>query len=63
MHTDVIAQFHDVPDTKINVQDYLAEAEDKFVYNAYHSLSIEGYRVTQELVEHLRSVTGMRFNK
>ena len=34
MHTDVIAQFPDVPDTKINVQDYLAEAEDKFVYNA-----------------------------
>jgi hypothetical protein len=55
MRTDVIAQFPDVPDAKINVQDYLAEVEDKFVTDAYHSLSIEGYRVTHELIEHVRS--------
>lgn len=55
MRTDVIAYFPDVPDAKINVQNYLAEVEDKFVTDAYHSLSIEGYRVTHELIEHVRS--------
>ena len=55
MRTDVFAQFPDVPDTKINVQDYLAEVEDKFVSDAYHSLSMEGYRVTRALIEHVRS--------
>ena len=55
MRTDVIAHFPNVPVAKINVQDYLAEVEDKFVTDAYHSLSIEGYRVTHELIEHVRS--------
>ncbi|MBA6342097.1 Fic family protein [Colwellia sp. MB02u-10] len=55
MRTDVIAHFPDAPVAKINVQDYLAEVEDKFVTDAYHSLSIEGYRVTHELIEHVRS--------
>ena len=55
MRTDVIAHFPDAPVAKINVQDYLAEVEDKFVTDAYHSLSIEGYRVTYELIEHVRS--------
>jgi len=55
MRTDVIAHFPDLPDAKINVQDYLAEVEDKFVTDAYHSLSIEGYRVTHELIEHVHS--------
>lgn len=55
MRTDVIAHFPDAPNAKTNVQDYLAEVEDKFVTDAYHSLSIEGYRVTHELIEHIRS--------
>ncbi|WP_426358184.1 Fic family protein [Pseudocolwellia sp. HL-MZ19] len=55
MRTDVITHFPDVPDIKINVQGYLNEVEDKFVTDAYHSLSIEGYRVTHELIEHVRS--------
>lgn len=55
MRTDVIAHFPDAAVAKINVQDYMAEVEDKFVTDAYHSLSIEGYRVTYELIEHVRS--------
>ncbi|MDG1253992.1 MAG: Fic family protein [Glaciecola sp.] len=55
MRTDVIAQFPDVPEAKINVQGYLANVEAKFASDAYHSLSIEGYRVTHELIEHVRS--------
>lgn len=55
MREDVIAHFPDAPDAKINVQSYLAEVEDKFVTDAYHSLSIEGYRVTHEIIEYVRS--------
>ncbi len=55
MRADVIAHFPDAPKTKIDTQSYLAELEDKFVTDAYHSLSIEGYRVTHELIEHVRS--------
>jgi len=39
----------------IDVGDYLAEVKDNFVSDAYHSLSIEGYRVTYDLIEHVRS--------
>jgi len=55
LRTDVISHFPDAPVAKINVKDYLAEVEDKFVTDAYHSLSIEGYRVTHELIEQVRS--------
>ena len=33
----------------------LKEVEDRYVSDAYHSLSIEGYRVTPELIERVRS--------
>jgi hypothetical protein len=33
----------------------LKELEDRYVSDAYHSLSIEGYRVTPELIERVRS--------
>lgn len=36
-------------------QVYMAELEDKYVTDAYHSLSIEGYKVTPELIELVRS--------
>lgn len=52
---DVIAHFPDAPIAKVNIQDYLTDLEDKFVTDAYHSLSIEGYRVTDELIEYIRS--------
>jgi len=54
MRDDVITHFPDAPIAKVNVQNYLAEVEDKFVSDAYHSLSIEGYRVTHGLIEHVR---------
>lgn len=55
MRTDVISHFPEAPIAQIKVQDYLSEVEDKFVTDAYHSLSIEGYRVTYGLIEHVRS--------
>ncbi len=33
---------------------YLKQVEDTYVMDAYHSLSIEGYRVSQELIEKVR---------
>ena len=37
-----------------NKQAYLQELDDIFVTDAYHSLSIEGYRVSEELIERVR---------
>ena len=34
---------------------YLAEIEEKYVSDAYHSLSIEGYRVSEELIKQVAS--------
>ena len=55
MRDGVIENFPTVRVDSIDVDDYLAEVEDKFVSDAYHSLSIEGYRVTYDLIEHVRS--------
>lgn len=38
-----------------NAKAYLARVEDIYVTDAYHSLSIEGYRVSRELIERVRS--------
>jgi Fic family protein len=38
----------------IDADKYLKEIDDLFVTDAYHSLSIEGYKVTAELIERIR---------
>jgi Fic family protein len=38
-----------------NIEGYLKAADDIYVADAYHSLSIEGYRVSPELIERVRS--------
>jgi Fic family protein len=38
-----------------NINKYLKQVDDIFVTDAYHSLSIEGYKVTAELIEKVRS--------
>jgi Fic family protein len=38
-----------------NVDQYLQRVEEVYVTDAYHSLSIEGYRVSPELIERVRS--------
>ncbi|MEW6996227.1 Fic family protein [Colwelliaceae bacterium BS250] len=54
MREDIIANFPE-PQEISDTEQYLHEVEGKFVTDAYHSLSIEGYRVTLELIEHVRS--------
>lgn len=55
MRESVIQYFPKAPIAPVDIHGYLAELEDKFVTDAYHSLSIEGYRVTYELIEHVRT--------
>ncbi len=38
-----------------DIDEYLRKVDDIYVADAYHSLSIEGYRVTPELIEKVRS--------
>jgi len=54
MRTQIIGRLP--PPPAINDLDtYLKQVDDIYVTDAYHSLSIEGYRVTPELIERVRS--------
>ena len=44
-----------LPEDDDAIKRYLAHANASYVTDAYHSLSIEGYRVTPELVDQVRS--------
>ncbi|MDZ7717821.1 MAG: Fic family protein [Balneolaceae bacterium] len=55
MREEVEKVFPDSPGIPKNADKYLKEVEDLFVTDAYHSLSIEGYRVTSELIERVRT--------
>ena len=55
MRESVIKHFPASDAHAVNIKKYMAEVEDKYVTDAYHSLSIEGYRVTPELIELVRS--------
>jgi fido (protein-threonine AMPylation protein) len=51
----VIAAFPPAPEHPVEKDAYLQAVEDVYKFDAYHSLSIEGYRVTPELIERVRS--------
>ncbi|MBB1268639.1 Fic family protein [Shewanella sp. SR44-3] len=55
MREDVIAYFPEPMNPSVDIDTYMAEVEEQYVTDAYHSLSIEGYRVTRELIELVRS--------
>jgi hypothetical protein len=50
----VIEAFPEAPGLPNDADAYLARVDDAFVTDAYHSLSIEGYRVSRELIERVR---------
>jgi len=50
----VIARFPKAPGRPTGAATYLKDVEDAYVTDAYHSLSIEGYRVSSELIERVR---------
>ena len=51
----VIERFPKVPGRLKDIDAYMARVEEIYVTDAYHSLSIEGYRVSLELIERVRS--------
>lgn len=55
MREPVISCFPPSPDSEIDITTYLKAVEDSYINDAYHSLSIEGYRVTRELIDKIRS--------
>jgi len=55
MREPILKQFPAAPGRSSDIAAYLKEADDIYVTDAYHSLSIEGYRVSPELIEWVRS--------
>ena len=55
MREPIIKRFPAAPGIPMNVDKYLKRVEEVYVTDAYHSLSIEGYRVSPELIERVRS--------
>jgi len=51
----VIAVFPKPPGLPKDIDAYLASIDEAYRIDAYHSLSIEGYRVTVELIDRVRS--------
>jgi hypothetical protein len=55
MRPTIIARFPPPPARTQNADTYLMAVDDVYVTDAYHSLSIEGYKVTRELINQVRS--------
>lgn len=57
MREPIIERFPAAPGLPKNVGQYLKHVEEVYLTDAYHSLSIEGYRVSPELIERVRRGT------
>jgi hypothetical protein len=55
MRDPVLEVFPQAPGRPRAAQAYLKRANDAYLTDAYHSLSIEGYQVTPELIEQVRT--------
>ena len=55
MREPILKQFPAAPGLPSDIATYLKTADDIYVTDAYHSLSIEGYRASHELIERVRS--------
>lgn len=58
MRDSVLEVFGDdpgMPEDEGSIEDFLKRIDDVYVTDAYHSLSIEGYQVSTELIEKVRS--------
>ncbi|MEF2229598.1 MAG: Fic family protein [Pseudodesulfovibrio sp.] len=53
--TVVLEECPDAPPGVQNIDEYLASVEEAYTHDAYHSLSIEGYMVSEELIERVAS--------
>jgi fido (protein-threonine AMPylation protein) len=57
MRGPVIERFPKAPGLPRNTDAYMKRVEEAYVTDAYHSLSIEGYRVSTDLIKRVRSGT------
>ena len=55
MRNAIIQNFPESSSRPVDAGAYMQHVEDVYVTDAYHSLSIEGYQVTPELIERARS--------
>lgn len=55
MRLEVIKVFPKAPGIPDNIEDYMQKIEEIYVTDAYHSLSIEKYKVSPELIERVRT--------
>ena len=55
MREPILKQFPAAPGRPSDIAAYLKATDDIYVTDAYHSLSIEGYRASPELIERVRS--------
>lgn len=55
MREPVIEHFPDAPGMPKQIKRYLKQVEASYINDAYHSLSIEGYRVSPELIQKVRT--------
>jgi hypothetical protein len=51
----VLENFPQAPAIRQSTDEYLKQVDDIYLTDAYHSLSIEGYRVSKALIERVRS--------
>lgn len=54
MRDDVLASFTEEPKLINDREGYMHTVDENYVSDAYHSLSIEGYHVSEELIERVR---------
>jgi len=55
MREQITGNFPEAPGLPADPEHYLKHIDDVYITDAYHSLSIEGYRVSPELIERVRS--------
>ncbi|UCZ57119.1 Fic family protein [Desulfurispirillum indicum] len=55
MRATVIQHFPAPPSHEMHIASYMADVASVYATDAYHSLSIEGYRVTPDLIKRVRS--------
>jgi fido (protein-threonine AMPylation protein) len=55
MREPIIGAFPKSPGIPTNIRAYMKRVDNAYVADAYHSLSIEGYRVTTTLIERVRT--------
>jgi hypothetical protein len=55
MREEIAPLFPEAPTNEVDIDAYMKRVEEVYVTDAYHSLSIEGYRVTRDLIERVRA--------